>query len=384
MPDKDPSAKKLEQRAKEEYNAAVEAAKELLKRPITVPAPPSISFQCLNDQQIAKANEYAELVTREEAEIVHRLISADKNVWILSSDHKSDFSWAIKLMERMNAKIEKLIQQYKPEPEKLLAVYHAAYKVWRAYDFLTGEAPHVSSFLDWTKYARKYYMDKLTKEHEYRAFGAALVLDRYCRALGGSSSFYEILNALKFKLTVETVLDIPGYLITVKGEGTLKAIDTNEQNEIIYNSYDERVFVQGIGTLGYRYDGEDEDLTILPEEFPVKMQVKNWNPCESNTINILIESFGSDDETHVYDLGGEKVSYNDPIVNDFAEGFFEKEITDAIFFGQDGSYIPVRMIDFEAYLRNGQATVAVETIDRKQPGTFARILVHFQLEHTPE
>jgi hypothetical protein len=42
------------------------------------------------------------------------------------------------------------------------------------------------------------------------------------------------------------------------------------------------------------------------------------------------------------------------------------------------------MIDFEAYLRNGQATAAVETIDRKQPGTFARILVHFQLEHTPE
>lgn len=43
--------------------------------------------------------------------------------------------------------------------------------------------------------------------------GAALVLDRYCHALGGKYSLQEILNALKFKLTVETILDIPGYLI---------------------------------------------------------------------------------------------------------------------------------------------------------------------------
>lgn len=78
------------------------------------------------------------------------------------------------------------------------------------------------------------------------------------------------------------------------------------------------------------------------------------------------------------------LSYNDPIVNDFAEGFFEEEITEALFVNPDGTVVPVRMINFEADLRNGQATAAAETIDRQQPGSLARILVHFQLEHTPE
>jgi hypothetical protein len=124
--------------------------------------------------------------------------------------------------------------------------------------------------------------------------------------------------------------------------------------------------------------------TILPEEFPVKMQVRNWKPCESNKINILIESLGSDEETHVYETTSGKVSYNDPIVNDFAEGFFEEERTKVAFIDQSGSIIGTDMFNFEVDLRDGTALAAVTTIDRKQPGTEARIMVHLQLEHTPE
>lgn len=113
------------------------------------------------------------------------------------------------------------------------------------------------------------------------------------------------------------------------------------------------------------------------------MQVRNWKPCESNKINILIESLGSDNETHVYDLASGEISYNDPIVNDFAEGFFEEEMTEVVFVNPDGSLVPMEMINFEVDLRNGQALAAVKTIDRQQPGTLARIMVHLQLEHTP-
>lgn len=380
LPNSDPAIAELKEKAKAQYDEAVEAAEELLKKSITVPAPPSISFECMNDQKIARAKEYAELVPKEEEEVLGRLLSADRSISLLSGED-SDFSLAIRILNRMKAKVSKIIRQYEPDPEKLLAVFHAAVRVWRQYDFLTGDGPQISTFLGWAENARKYYMDRLIKDHEYKAFGAALELDRMCDVLGGSGNLQQIISALTFKLTVETVLDVPGYNITVKGEGTLKAVS---ESDTIYSMYDKTLFVQGTGTLGYIYNGQDKDLTIKPEEFPVKIQVRNWNPCESNTIDILIESLGSDDEEHAYDLADGKVSYNDPIVNDFAEGFFEEEITEVPFGLPEGGVIAVQMINFNADLRNGQATAAVETIDRKQPGTEARILVHLQLEHTPE
>jgi len=391
VPDNDPSTDKLKEKAKKQYDEAVEAAKELLKRPITVPPPPSISFECMNDQKIAKAMEYAELVTREEEEIVNRLLSADKVMFMVSDNYKSDFSLAIKVMERMDAKVRTLIRQYEPDPEKLLAVYHAAYRAWRPLRFFTNDDKYeMVYFISWTEKARKHYLDKFTKEHEYKAFGAAFTLDKYSSTLGGYSNLDEIFKTLVFKLTVETVLNVPGYLITVKGEGTLRALEMTDDyvekglNPILYPSIDETLFVQGIGTLGYRYDGADPDLTILPEEFPVKMQVRKWKPCESNKINILIESLGSDDETHVYETTSGKISYNDPIVNDFAEGFFEEERTEVAFIDPSGTIIGTDMFNFEVDLRDGTALAAVKTIDRKQPETEARIMVHLQLEHTPE
>ena len=373
LPKDDPSANKLLEEAKEEYNEAVDAANELLKKPLEILAPPSISWECISDKELAIAKEYAQRATEEEMEIGKRLVAADRTICLISGK-ASDFSMAAKLLKRSMAKVDKLIKTYSPQPEKLLAVFHAANRVWKN-SFSIEDAPPMSTFLDWFQNTRKYYMDRLIKEHEYKSFGAAIELDRMCTLMGGSRKFDDIFKALTFKLTVETRLSVPGYPITVKGEGILK------QN--MQSLHDKTLFIQGVGRLGYIYNGEDEDLKIKPEAFPVKMQIRNWDPCKTQKMDILIESLGSDDEEYVYQNAGENQSYPDPIVNDFAEGFFEEEMTEVLYTHEDGSLEAVEMISFNVDLRNGQATAAVKTIDRKQPETEASILVHIQLEHTP-
>lgn len=373
LPKDDPAANKLLEEAKDEYNEAVDAANELLKKPLEILAPPSISWECISDKEVDIAKEYAKRATEEELEIATRLVSADNTICLISGK-TSDFSVAAKLLKRSMAKVDKLIKTYSPQPEKLLAVFHAANRVW-GNSFRIVDAPPMSTFLDWVQNTRKYYMDRLIQEHEYKSFGAAIELDRMCTLMGGSRKFDDIFKALTFKLTVETRLSVPGYPITVKGEGTLKP---NMQS-----LKDKTLFIQGIGTLGYIYNGEDEGLIIRPEAFPVKMQIRNWDPCKTQKMDILIESLGSDDEEYVYQDAGENQSYLDPIVNDFAEGFFEEEITEIPYTHEDGSMEAVEMICLNVDLRYGQATAAVKTIDRKQPETGASILVHIQLEHTP-
>lgn len=373
LPADDPAVNNLIAKAEEEYEKAVDAANMLLKKPLEIPAPPSISWECLSDKEIAKAEEYAESMVKEEFEIAERLVSADKAI-CLKTGKEADFSMSAKLLKRSLAKVDKLIKVYSPQPEKLLAVFHAANRVWRN-SYRIVEVPPISSFLGWAQDTRDYYINRLIQDHEYKSLGAAIELDRMNALMGGTTELDKIMEALTFTLTIETILTIPGYTITVKGKGILKPIRGALK--------DKTLFLQGVETLGYKYNGFDEDLKILPEAFPVKMQIRNWEPCKTHKIHILIESLGSDEEEHVYELADGNQSYFDPIVNDFAEGFFEQEITEVPYTHEDGSVEAVEMIGFNVDLRDGQATAAVKTMERKQPETEAAILVHMQLEHTP-
>lgn len=224
-------------------------------------------------------------------------------------------------------------------------------------------------------------MKKLNNDHNYKVYSAVLELDRTCALLGGESILEKIINSMTFKLKVDTDYFTPGYPITIKGEGTLKPISGDTGT--IYGMNDKTLLAQGTITLTYEYTGEDEGLTIKPEEFTVKAQVRNMSPCESDKIDILIESLGSDDETYVYEQTyGEYIS-SYPWVKEESEYFFEKELKEVPYEISGGSATELEMIDFSADLNNGQAKAADQTFRREEPSLDKRITVHLILEHTP-
>lgn len=141
VPGDDQAIPEIKEEAKEQYDKAVEAAKELLKRPITVPAPPSIDLECLDERKIRQAREYAELVIKEEEDILVRMAALDANYLFASLNDRN--SIGRQLEARKRAKMNKLIKQYGLEPEKFLAVYHAALKVAETYNLNTDSVEEI-------------------------------------------------------------------------------------------------------------------------------------------------------------------------------------------------------------------------------------------------
>ncbi|MDD4189398.1 MAG: hypothetical protein PHX37_04865 [Eubacteriales bacterium] len=381
LPKSDRSITEIQSRALEQYEEALEEAEELLKKPLSVLAPPSISLECMNEEKEKQIKEYSDTVLKEEEEVLSKFIAADKGMWSTFESVEMNDAVIKKVLDRMNAKIQKLITQYEPDPEKFIAVFYTAISAWKQSSIFI-ETPELSVFQSWAEKTREHYMDKLNKNHELKAFSAALEIDRICSvALGMNAKLQEIINSMTFKLKIETDFYSPGFPITIKGEGILRPISSDTNT--IYSMYDKTLLAQGSITLKYEYTGEDEDLTIEPEEFTVKAQVRNLNPCETDTLNILVEALGSDEETYVYEQTYGEYSDSYPLVNEDSQFHFEKEIKEVPYEIAGGEVIIVEMIDFKAALNNGQAVLAEDTFNRENTFMDKRIRVHLELEHIP-
>lgn len=246
------------------------------------------------------------------------------------------------------------------------------------------ETPELSTYLGWAQKARQHYMDKLNKDHDFKALGAAFHLDRICSILGGDSILERIINSMTFELNIDVQYHTPGYPVTIKGEGTLRPSFEEGGLERLYNAGDPTLYAQGEITLKYEYTGEDSDLTIEPEELTVIAQVRNIKPCESDKIDILIEAFGSDDETQVYEqtYGEYRNSY--PWIKEESELHFEKERKEVPCNIPGEGVIALEMFDFEVSLNKGDATIADDTFRREQTIMDKWMVVKLKLEHTPK
>ncbi|MDD4188608.1 MAG: hypothetical protein PHX37_00800, partial [Eubacteriales bacterium] len=81
LPKNDLSFIKLQSIALEQYEEALEEAEELLKKPLSVLAPPSISLECMNEEKEQQIKEYSDTVLKEEEEVLSKFIAADKGMW---------------------------------------------------------------------------------------------------------------------------------------------------------------------------------------------------------------------------------------------------------------------------------------------------------------
>jgi len=70
-------------------------------------------------------------------------------------------------------------------------------------------------------------------------------------------------------------------------------------------------------------------------------------------------------------------------VNDNAEGFFEKEMTQAAVASSDGSVSAMEMFAFPGKIQNGSGKAVIEMLERENDFLDRKIMVLFELTHTP-
>jgi hypothetical protein len=72
----------------------------MLKKPIIIPTPPSISLECMNEQKIARAREYAELALKEEDQILQRIAAMDANSFFSALNDRNSLVSAIRKQKK--------------------------------------------------------------------------------------------------------------------------------------------------------------------------------------------------------------------------------------------------------------------------------------------
>ncbi|MDD4591002.1 MAG: hypothetical protein PHG06_11335 [Parabacteroides sp.] len=211
-----------------------------------------------------------------------------------------------RLLNRMNVKVQKLITQYEPDPEKFMAVFSVAARVWRQSSVFM-EAPSVSTFQGWAEKAREHYMNKLTKGHEYKAFGAALEFDRICTVLNGKAISYlqQIIDSMNFRVSFE------GKVVDQNNAGTETWSSQGEAKDIRWGGdlrngkylhlcgAGEGKHVEFSTTANVTHNSTHEkDFTFSVDVFP--------DPCDTGKVKVEIERFGPDALTYIdCETGGE-------------------------------------------------------------------------------
>ena len=350
--------------AKIQIQISLNQAQELLKQPLRVPVPPSISLpeKCKEDKQKSeeisdKVSKYVEDFREPEYKIIRELTAA-YGVYsrIQGESYDPEFTVQKKLLKRLLKKCDKLIANYKPKAEYFTPVAKTVFSV--AYEWeLIGTEPNDETtsyyfeiFGEWGQEIIKEYLDDIRNKHLYSKAYPILwlgknisIIDSSLPATFGSDLFYKLGRVLTFKVEFKNTLSGSDLEFMVEGNAKKISIDiTMQEFGGLY---------KGEGTGEYtKVIGPEENVTVeMPNSFPVKAFINNFEPCHSDKFNVYINAFGPKNDVWV--AAGYKQSVSG-IVNSTTGLLFEdRRIKDAELL----SLLNTSMLyDFEMLLQDGQ------------------------------
>ncbi|MDD4189399.1 MAG: hypothetical protein PHX37_04870, partial [Eubacteriales bacterium] len=212
-----------------------------------------------------------------------------------------------KVLDRMNAKIQKLITQYEPDPEKFIAVFYTAIRAWKQSSIFI-ETPELSVFQSWAEKTREHYMDKLARAHEYKAFSAALEIDRIYSVLLGmndESLLQQIIDAMTFQVSFD------GKIVQSDGGGTYTWSSEGEAKDVRWaGDLRDGSYLHLIGTG----EGKHKEYSTTSDSTINSTRKKNFtfdvsvlpDPCDTGRVKVDIKKFGPDTLTYIdSETGGE-------------------------------------------------------------------------------
>ena len=295
---------KLAGMAARQRKSAEAAARELLKKPIEAPFPPSISLKCHHDteaQDDVVLNQFIDEFNKPELEVLNALLSASRSNELLTGNMSdSEFGMELRVMNRLMKKANALIVEYRGQEDKYIAVSRAALETERRNQLLAGSGGDNSllpKLAAWAKEIAEKYLKELMENHEYKNIHPIQKIAREA-ALAGADMFKyvneELRNALKFKVEYTNKMNTGrdwGFAFELKGEASLDLSLVTQQNAIEG---------EGVGEYtDFKVNGLEEGKAVMDNmatTFPIKFIIADFNPCESETFNIYMDRFASESE----------------------------------------------------------------------------------------
>lgn len=380
----DPEVKDIYEKASKDYKEAIVAAKTLMKEPLEISPPPSFDFRCKNNEAIASepVDEYIGQVKNPEEEIIGRLLTTKRSLLILGEDEDNlncDI-YIQALVQRRLKKVNTLIKNYKYQPDKYLYVTAALLAIVKEGALLKfigrdNEDAYLSTVGEWCNKTREYYLSELTKNHDYKAFSAALLLTKQV----------VLLNATDSAQAVRELSDAMSFEIRFESECKSTMDSYRLHGEIPVELDESKFILSGAGTGYYDdYKSYDTSETVKytgPFTFKVNAIIDVFKPCE-DSVDILIDRFGSlqesfvitDDDGDTYtDEYNNEVNWEDPTVHTEMVANFYDYCDSAT-----GYY------RFHLQLHNMSENAVDQTVSDNTAGIDEYGKIHFKLVHKPK
>lgn len=378
--------------AAESYKEAVKEAKAFLKTPISAPpVPPDYTFMC-QDEDGENATEvrnraldmYIESVVQPEKDLIIKILASGREVALLDQEQDA-FYYAGLLQMRNIKKADKLIVTYKNDVDKLIPVMNASLKILKEAQTLGVDIsiqPYLDTFSDWMIRAADKKIKEIREEHNYKAMGPAVSLIQ--SALIFTSDFQvsqefsrkylqKLKDAMTFTVSYDVSLHsgIANQRMTLKGKVKLSWLDEN----------DEKVFTgEGEGEyVSYSNSSPNTTRIDYPNKYPVTMKFVNFSPCDSETVDVQVDTIGAQTEVWYNPELDEKSSDEYNFVNFMAEQLFRD------YKQEDGNYL------FKVPFTNNNALMGKESFSKtdsisypEEGSASGSITYTIQIAHTPK
>lgn len=390
-PTSDMQIEELAGLAKDSYSKTLEEVKDLLKTPISLPPiPPNYTFMC-EDKDGANASStrnraldmYIARVLLPEKDIIKKLLGASQEVSTLGGE-TGGFYYAGLLQMRNLKKVDKLIRTYKNDVDKLVPVMNVTLNVIREAEILGLDVPtqsYLNTLSDWMVRAAEEQLRKIREEHDYKAMGAAVALIQGSQIISSdfklsseySKKFLEKLkDALTFTVTYDVSLfsGISNQKMTLSGEAKLSWLDENNQNS--YTGTGEGKY------LIYTHSGPWNTTIDFPNTYPVTVKFLDFSPCNSETVDVQVDTIGAKTEVWYNPAIDERSSAEYGFVNFIADELFKE------YKSESGGYV------FKLPFKNGSAIMGsegftkTETINYPEEGNANGSITYvIEIKHTP-
>lgn len=223
---------------------------------------------------------------------------------------------------------------------------------------------YVSRREKWAYESVKYSIEKL-RDHNYKYLAYVRKCMEYLSYDQEQEMLEELHKALTFKLKIKIVYT------QMYGDGESGIIISEGEGEIVpewsLGKLTLSHSLSGDVKINTTLNGFYKDFKYSPTEYMISAQVKDWDPCKTQSCNIWVSNLGLEEEELGY-IHDTYTTFSEVLIWDYALDLFGKELEEG----------------FHAKLHNLVENAVVESFSGKDEMLDITLDVFFDLVHSPQ